>query len=269
MNNSHLWLDTAIKAAKAAGALVATMQKEPLDVISKGFRDVVTEADLAAQKLIKQIISEHHPEHGFVAEEDAAPTNAAETGFAADVPVWYIDPIDGTSNYSRLLPNFCVSLAVAVDGVMQAAVIYAPLHDELFTARKGAGAMLNGSPISVNEVSVLDETILAVDWSRDREERQAIMDMLQILAHEVRTVRSIGTAALAICWIACGRLEVYINFTLKAWDVAAAGLILEEAGGNMGGFAGNSFAITQPDSWQVSTNGHVHSTLLSTIPKSA
>lgn len=253
-------LAVAISAARAVGELALARQTTSLQVWQKGYRDFVTEVDLAAQDLIVTRIQEHFPGHQIVAEEGETAVPLWQNG-GNPVCTWIIDPIDGTSNYSRGWPNFAVSIALAVDGMPELGVVYDPVHEELYTAVSGAGSFCNGEPLQCSQVSDLAEAILAFDSSRDFEPRQQTLSLLNILAHEVRTIRAIGSAALALCWMANGRLDAYFNFNMKVWDVAAAGLILTEAGGMVSGGNGRAWQLNEPDTWAYCSNGLIHNAL--------
>jgi myo-inositol-1(or 4)-monophosphatase len=152
--------------------------------------------------------------------------------------IWIIDPVDGTTNYSRHLPNYCISIAAITrpssknaEPEILVGVIYDPMEDELFQAVAGQGAFLNETRIQVSSTGDLESAIIAVDWSHHPEQRQLTLDMIQKVAHQVQTLRAIGSAALTMAWVAAGRLDGYFNYNLKPWDVAAAQLLITEAGG--------------------------------------
>ncbi|MEM8858658.1 MAG: inositol monophosphatase family protein [Chloroflexota bacterium] len=230
---------------------------------SKGFRDVVTDADLASQNLITQMVLDRYPTHGFLSEEDdgSLPTKGNV--------IWVIDPIDGTSNFSRQSPLFCVSIAAAYpptdDGSLEfiTGVVLDPIRNEIFTASKNGGAFRNGQPISPSSVDDLNDAIVALDWPRDPEERNQILTLCNTVAHKTKTTRSIGTAALALCYVACGRLDVYYHMNLQPWDIAAAALILEEAGGSFSNFTGGQWRLGEKSA--LGTNGTLHTAFISLI----
>lgn len=252
--------------AREAGALAREKFGTNLEIDHKGFRDIVTEADYAAQRLITDRVRERYPGHGFVTEEED------ETLPGVEATNWLIDPIDGTTNYSRRLPLFCVSIAVAAGGdprhersEVLAGVIYDPMRDELFSARLGGGATLDGERIQVSDITALGEGIIAVDWSRHRRLRQSTLDVVVNLAHEVTNVRAIGSAALAMAWVAAGRYDGYINFNLNPWDVAAADLLVREAGGQLSDAEGGALKWSVKGGSCVATNGPIHEALLDGI----
>ncbi|MEM7532826.1 MAG: inositol monophosphatase family protein [Chloroflexota bacterium] len=227
------WRSVAEKAAREAGQIILQKREQPLQRISKGFRDLVTDADFAAQQCITEMVKTEFPTHGFLAEEEDA--ELPDVGDAR----WIIDPIDGTSNYSRHMTNFCVSIGVlSRDNQLVVGVIYDPLHDELFSATLGQGATRNRQSIHVSDIKELSEAALCLDWGRKFEERDLSLRTLSTLGHNVRTIRAIGSAALALAWIACGRLDAYLNYNLGAWDVAGGSLLVTEAGGTVSSMSG-------------------------------
>lgn len=247
VNNARL-LSVAKNAALAAGEQIRLMFDEPRMVTSKGPRDVVTDADLAAQAIITNMISEAFPDHGFLPEEenDELPT---------DGPIlWIIDPVDGTVNYSRWLPIFCVSIAavrneppLGTDDVLAAAV-YDPMLDEMFTATAGGPCLLEGSGLhgrllQTSAVEDLQDALIGIDWPLDAGLRQDALDLINGHGHEVNVFRSTGSATLSMAWVAAGRLDAYVNFQLKPWDVAAAGLLVKQAGGTVADLAGNPLVM--------------------------
>lgn len=252
------WQDAAATLARAAGALLRNKLVEPRRVQSKGFRDFVTDADFAAQKLITTGIREQFPEHGFIAEEENPDLPSAG-------PVrWLIDPVDGTSNYSRNIPNFCVSIATTVDDEVVIGVIYDPMHDELFSAVRGQGCRLNGEPAQVSTTTTLADAIIALDLGRsDAIRGQSTTAMLQ-LVHNVRSIRTIGSAALTLAWVAAGRIDAHLAFQLSPWDIAAGTLLVTEAGGQATNAHHAPLSLNGPTSCATS-NGRIHDPLLALI----
>lgn len=226
----------ACETAVSAGKLARELWAKPREISFKGFRDLVTDADVATQAQITQTIQRHFPKHGFLTEEDdsSLPT--------AGPIIWIIDPIDGTTNYSRQVPEFCVSIAACqpvADGYQPvAAAIYDPMRDELFSAAQGQGATLQaggGTPqtLHVSQIEKLEQAVFALDWSSTASTRTIVLEILNKFAEESYTVRSIGTAALAMAWVAAGRIDFYFNLRLRPWDVAAALLLAQESGGTV------------------------------------
>jgi myo-inositol-1(or 4)-monophosphatase len=248
-------LTAAKSIAREAGQLALDRFGGERVLTQKGFRDFVTDADYAAQTLIVQRVREQFPEHGFLAEEDD-PTLCDNAEF-----VWIIDPIDGTTNYSRNIPVFSVSIGIAQAGIPIVGVVFDPVRDELFWATSGGGAFVNDRPIAVSQIDTLADAIISHDWSRSAPMREKMLQIISRLAHQTRSIRAVGSAAIALCWVASGRVDAYLNVQLSAWDVAAGQLILTEAGGKMSGFNAEPFALNDPDSWALASNQLIHASL--------
>ncbi len=255
--------DTAEYAATEAGHLLRRKWAEPPLVSHKGFRDLVTDADLAVQERIRQIVAERHPAHCFLGEESGiGPTVSGRT---ADEPVWIVDPVDGTTNYSRQIPIFSISIGVAYQGQMIVGVIHDPLREELFRAVAGQGAYCGERRLFVSRIADPAGAILALDWGHAPEMRSSSVSLLNRLAHQVQTIRALGSAAIALAWVAAGRLDAYLNVDLKPWDVAAGGLILEEAGGRISRLDGGTSYWQEPTVPCLATNSLLHSPLLQIV----
>ncbi|MGB1252749.1 MAG: inositol monophosphatase family protein [Candidatus Promineifilaceae bacterium] len=246
----------ACEMALAAGKLIGDMAQKPLEVTTKGFRDTVTAADYAAQKLIVDLVRARYPEHGFIGEEE-------DDSLSDDAEVlWIIDPIDGTSNYARNVPLSTVSIAAAVNGVVVAGAIYDPSRGELFSAELNKGAWLNNTPIQVSPIDDIGNAIVSFDWSRSQANRERMLATLNNLAYEAKTLRSIGSAAIVMGWVAAGRIDVYFNFQLGAWDIAAGALIIAEAGGKVSGLDNSPFDVQDSNTWTAISNGKLHPVFL-------
>jgi len=260
-NTLQKWLIVAEQAARQAGELVQQKLQQPLELKSKGFRDLVTDSDLAAQQLIVNMVRENFPNHGFLAEEEDSSLQPGIDGIN-----WIIDPIDGTSNYSRQIPNYSVSIGISVDdeqGNREVAVgvIYDPSSEELFSAVRGQGSRVNGRKMEVSTIDTFSQARLAMDWCRAEAAREKDLQLLNKLAHRVQTVRSFGSAALGLAWVAAGRLDVYTNHVLSAWDMAAGSLLITEASGRISDMAGNPVSLTgQGD--VLATNSHLYRQML-------
>lgn len=243
--------------AVEAGQLLHEKWAQPRTITTKGFRDVVTDADLAAQAHITQRILAAFPGHGFVPEEQ-------DSTLPTSGPVlWLIDPLDGTSNYSRQLGSYCVSIAALQEGRILTSAIYDPQRGELFTAVVGRGAWLNGHPLTVAPTDQLGEAFLGVDWAHGRDERQRILDLVQQLGPQLRTIRAFGSAALALAWVAAGRLDAYLNVSLQPWDMAAGQLLIQEAGGQLTDENARPWHIHTR--FCLASNGHLHPILLKRV----
>jgi myo-inositol-1(or 4)-monophosphatase len=228
-------LSAATHAALDAGNLLRGKWLKPRQISEKGFRDLVTDADHASQALVVEMIQSRFPDHGFLVEEKVS-------GLPGSGPVvWVIDPVDGTTNYSRQLPIYSISIAAVKppsttnpdESEILAAVIYDPMQDELFQATAERGAFLNGARIQASGTADLEKAVIALDWSHDPQKRQTTLNMIQNIAHHIHTLRAVGSAALALAWVAAGRLDGYLNLNLKPWDVAAGKLLIEQAGGRV------------------------------------
>jgi myo-inositol-1(or 4)-monophosphatase len=250
--------------ALSAGKLVRQMWNEPREISEKGYRDLVTDADYASQDLITRAIQAAFPDHGFLTEEDD-PSLSTEGSV-----IWIIDPVDGTSNYSRHAPTYCVSIGAAVQHETRetggnryrpvAGAIYDPMRDELFSAAEGQPSRLNGRTITVSQVDTIDRSIISMDWSRDRQRRQRLLSVLRTVGQQAHTVRATGSASLTLAWIAAGRFDVYFNFGISPWDVAAAAVIIAQAGGLVTNASGQPWRLE--DGACVASNGALHQTFL-------
>lgn len=257
-------LNTACQIAYETGQLIREKWNQPRTIKSKGFRDLVTDTDIAAQKLITDAIQRQFPDHGFLTEED-------DSGLPTDGPViWVIDPVDGTTNFSRSVPTFCVSIgAVSNAGELLAGVVYDPMRDELFAAARNQGAWLHNQsgkqPIFVSQVDAFENTLFALDWSRQPHLRQLALNVLVKMAPQVQDVRAVGAAALALSWLAAGRIEGYVNLQLSPWDLAAACLIIQEAGGQISQPDGQTWHHSTQNSGVIASNGRIHPQLLAQV----
>jgi myo-inositol-1(or 4)-monophosphatase len=213
----------ALDAAFAAGRVLKNKFYGTRAVQSKGFRDIVTDADFAADRAARRMLLRAFPDHALVSEEDKTPPPRAEW-------VWIMDPLDGTTNYARQLPIFSISLALTRRGKPLVGVVYDPLRDECFFAERGRGAFLNGTPIRASKVKALEHAVLGFEFARDPAQRALGLKLLQHLSMQSITARVGGSAALSLCYVAAGRLDTYMQLSLSPWDVAAGILIAREAG---------------------------------------
>ncbi|MBI4786122.1 MAG: inositol monophosphatase [Chloroflexi bacterium] len=256
-------LQTAARAARAAGKILRAKFDATREITSKGKRDIVTDADFAADRAIRDILLGRFPQDRILSEEgDAAAWQAlwAETETNDDLAVWIVDPLDGTTNYARHHSIFCVSIALYQKRSVQAGVIYDCIHNELFVAERGRGATLNGKPIVATTTRILDDAVVGLEWGRAQSARRRTSELLAKLATRVMTVRSSGSAALSLCYVAAGRLDGYFHLSLAPWDVAAGALIAEEAGGCVTDPSGAPWTVHSKA--YVATNGPLHPTVL-------
>ena len=250
------YLAVAIEAAIAAGRLQLQYFRRELQVHKKGAIDLVTEADLAVEHDIRARVERHFPDHVFLGEE------AAHLGPAADSPFrWIVDPIDGTTNFVHGLPLFCVSIALQIEGRVEIGVVYAPVGNELFTAERGQGTRLNGVPIHVTrETSMIDALLVTGFPPQATDAHGEQLAIFGELMSRARAVRRLGSAALDLAYVAAGRFDAFWERSLHAWDVAAGTLLVEEAGGRVTTFGGDSF---DPFGGQIlASNGALHSQLV-------
>lgn len=226
---------TAYTAAWRAGQIVRDNYAKPKNVRQKkGPRDLVTDTDGAAQEAALTAIQEQYPNHTILAEE--APSVQPDEHGTWPIPpgvVWAVDPLDGTTNYTTGLPFVCVSVGVAIDREPVVGVIYDPLREEAIVAGRGLGATLNGQPLSPLPPTSLIESVAAVDWSHAPETREHMVRVVLALSRHCRTVRALGSAALAMAYVACRRVQLYANFGLQPWDTCAAAAIIQATGGEL------------------------------------
>ena len=218
----------ACDAAKAAGAVALAGFRGVLEIRSKGGTDIVTQYDNAAERVALDILKGRFPSHAFLAEESGiSGAQASKQNL-----VWMVDPIDGTHNYANQLPFWCVSVAVAsAAGAILACAIYDPLHDELFTATRGGGATLNGNPMHCAAKTNVGQAIVAYDIGHDPQISTRMVNLVAWVQPRVGKVRHLGSAALSLTYVAAGRLDAYYHLSLQPWDIAAALLLIQEAGG--------------------------------------
>ncbi len=257
------YLATALEAAAIAGDLLREKWPQDRQIHVKGPRDIVTDADFAAQNAIADLVRDRFPDHLFLGEE-----SRHDVSLDGPTPVWIVDPLDGTTNYSRHLPSFGVAVAVASDGQVQVGVVHDPLSRELFYAERGGGAFVRAGParaeaLSVSSVADLGEAVVGADWAHEPALRDQALQGLLRIAPACRTVRALGSAALGLAYVAAGRLDGYYHLSLQPWDVAAASLLVTEAGG----------ALTRPDGqpWHLghdqvaASNGRLHAAFVETL----
>ncbi|XP_053294860.1 inositol monophosphatase 1 isoform X1 [Pleuronectes platessa] len=232
---SDLWqnaMDHAVAIARKSGELVREALRDDRKVMTKSSSiDLVTKTDQKVEQLIIQSVREKFPSHRFIGEESVA---AGETCDLTDTPTWIIDPIDGTTNFVHAFPFVAVSIGFYVNKQSEFAVVFSCLEDKMFTARRGGGAFCNGEPLQVSDQEDVRQSIIATEFgsNRDVEAVDKIFSSLRnILCLPVQGVRSAGTAAINMCLVASGCVEAYYEIGVHVWDVAAASLIVSEAGG--------------------------------------
>lgn len=225
-NDAHeAILKRVVEAAHQAGELIKRYQAG-VAVDYKDGVEPVTAADLASDKLISQSLLGAYPDHRMLSEE-TAPADWTTAGF--DGPLWVVDPIDGTASYARRHRYVSIAIALAIDGVVQLGVVHAPYLNETFTAIKGQGAHLNGTPIAASHPPSLDRAVVSTGFPHQKEDLAPLLDRIHRLLSGCQDIRRAASPALDIAWVGAGRLDGHTE-TLHPWDVAAAGLIATEAG---------------------------------------
>jgi len=253
-----IFLTTAIEAVVRAGDLQMAHFGRAFQIDKKSAIDLVTEVDLAVERMFRALIAERFPDHQVLAEE---------MGGAASVPsgpCWVFDPIDGTTNYAHGLPIFCASLALEIDGVPELAAVYDPNRRELFTAERGGGAHLNGVPLHVSSAAQLVDSLLVTGFPYDVHARvDDIVGLFGAFVGRARAVRRLGSAALDLCWVAAGRMDGFWEADLKPWDVAGGALVVAEAGGRVTATDGSAF--TSRGGNVLASNGVIHDAMIDVI----
>jgi myo-inositol-1(or 4)-monophosphatase len=257
-----VWVPKASAIALDAGARLREFLAQGVETEYKGDVDLVTIADRTVEKLIRGRLTEAFPEHGIFGEEGTRERLEGEFR-------WYVDPLDGTTNFAHGFPQFCVSLGLEQrpltiepdqDGALVAAIIYDPMRDELFTAERGSGARLNGLPMHVSGTPELGEALVATGFPSRKRHDNPNIHFYQEFTLRSHGVRRAGSAALDLAYVASGRLDAFWEFNLNPWDTAAGILLIEEAGGRVTDFSGGHFRL---DSREIlASNGLIHNEML-------
>jgi myo-inositol-1(or 4)-monophosphatase len=253
------FLAVGVEAALAAGQIQRQFFRKDFDIQKKGVIDLVTEADLAVEQDIRARLARHFPTHTVLGEEAAQSAPDGASPFR-----WIVDPIDGTTNFAHGLALFCVSIALEIEGRVDVGVIYEPIGDELFTAERGEGARVNGRRMHVtSEASLIDSLVVTGFPPQSSSLRQTQLAAFAAFLARARAVRRLGSAALDLAFVAAGRFDGFWEHSLHAWDVAAGGIIVAEAGGLVTGFDGSPF---DPFAGQiVASNGALHPEMLAVL----
>jgi len=281
-------LEVAVTASRAAGEKIVDMLYSA-EVYEKSSKDLVTNADIAAQAIIFDIIANRFPAHQFVGEE--GPPTVARTGGLTSTPIvasiggpivdsaakkipevvssvippdcwcWVVDPIDGTVNYVHRFPNFAVSIALVRNGVSYVGVVYDPMADELFSAILGEGAHLNGQSIRCSGCERIDKSLIAASFPPNVQRGSVEIEQFIEVLVAAQSLRRLGSAALNLCYVACGRLDGYWAGKVRSWDVAAGVLIAEEALCKLTRMDGSRFELDRGD-LTVASSAQLHTELL-------
>ena len=252
-------LNFAIQMARDAGRILVDRQGHSLQVSNKGDIDLVTESDLASEKLIIERIRTHYPRHDILAEESGASDGARNDSQKSEWR-WIIDPLDGTTNYAHGYPCYCVSIALERAGKLEIGVVYDPTRDELFAAERGQGATLNDRRIRVSEVAELNSSMLCTGFPYNVRERTDFARHFAAFTMRAQAVRRDGSAAIDLAYVACGRFEGFWEDGLNPWDVAAGALLIEEAGGLVTDFKAGPVSIYKPK--VLASNGLIHEDMI-------
>ncbi|WP_109484429.1 inositol monophosphatase family protein [Occallatibacter savannae] len=259
---TNTWTAKASEIAREAGARLREFFAQGVETEYKGDVDVVTVADRTVEKLIRMRLGEAFPEHGIYGEEGTRERLDGEFR-------WYVDPLDGTTNFAHGFPQFCVSMGLEqrgtgltdeVDGTLVAAVIYDPMRDELYEAERGKGATLNGKTIAVSKIATLAESLVATGFPSKKRHQNPNIHFYHEITLRSHGVRRAGSAALDLAYVAAGRLEGFWEFNLNPWDTAAGILLVEEAGGRVSNFGGGPFRLNSEET--LVSNGLIHEELV-------
>ena len=243
------YLTIAVDIAKEAGALLAQLFKRPQEISYKSEFNLVTEADRRSEALIIERLQSHFPKHAVVAEEGGGQKTGSDY-------CWYVDPLDGTTNFAHGFPVFCVSLGLAQRDELIAGVVYDPTRDELFAAERGAGAYLNNQRIHVSKIASLGESLLGTGFPVFAADHSLNIQLYYRFTRISHGIRRAGSAALDLCSVAAGRLEGFWELKLNPWDKAAGALMVTEAGGRVSDLLGGAFSLQKDEIF--ASNGLVH-----------
>jgi len=251
--SSH-YTAVAAEAALKAGAIQKARYGQSLEVEHKGVIDLVTDVDHACEEAILGVLRSRFPGHDIITEE----TDLERTGSRY---LWFVDPLDGTTNYAHGYPFFCSSVALTVDGRPTAGAVYDPIKDELFTGERGSGAFLNGRPMKVSSASELLCSLLVTGFPYDvRDDPEAKLRLFTRFMAQARALRRDGAAALDLCYVAAGRSDGFWEETLQTWDMMAGILMIEEAGGRVSRLDGSPIRLQADE--VLASNGLIHEPML-------
>jgi myo-inositol-1(or 4)-monophosphatase len=261
--NLHPMINVAIKAARAAGAIInrAALDVESVRISQKLVNDFVTDVDHASEKIIIETLLTAYPGHGIWAEESGQEHGAKDSEF-----VWIIDPLDGTTNFIHGLPVYCVSIALAVRGKVEQAVIYDPSRNDLFTATKGRGAYMNDRRLRVSKRIRMQECLISTGFPfRPTDDFNTYLQMMGDVMQRTAGLRRPGAAALDLAYVAAGFTDGFFEIGLQPWDVAAGSLLVTEAGGLVGNFTGEPNFLEQHEC--LAGNPRIYGQLVSLLGK--
>ncbi len=260
MATNSSFVPATSEIAREAGALLMEYfdQQVKVRIEYKGSADLVTIADRKSETLIRERILARWPDHDILGEEQGLHDAGSDYR-------WYVDPLDGTTNFAHGFPVFCVSMALEHKGERIAGVVFDPTRNEIFTAEKGSGAFLNGERMSVSAATSLEECLFATGFPSRKRHKNPNIFFYHQLTMRTHGVRRAGSAALDLCCVASGRFDGFWEFNLNSWDTAAGVLLVEEAGGRVTKLRGDPFHIDSRET--LATNGHIHDALMNEFEK--
>ena len=262
MSHNPLLVTTAVESVVRAGDMMMARLGSVGRIDKKGAIDLVTEVDVAIERMFRGLIATRFPTHAVLAEEMGGSPTIPEG------PCWVFDPIDGTTNFAHGVPIFCSSIALEVDGIAQIAAVYDPNRRELFTAERGRGAWLNGRPMRVSQAAVLVDALLVTGFPYDVHARlDEAIGLFRAFVGRARGVRRLGSAAIDLCYVAAGRLDGFWERGLSPWDIAGGALLVEEAGGRVTNLKGGVFASRGGE--VLATNSLIHEAMLDVIAQAS
>ncbi|MFO0869678.1 MAG: inositol monophosphatase family protein [Pirellulales bacterium] len=251
-------LIVAQRAARAAGDVVLRYYRDGVEMRGKQTYNLVSDADVEAERTIVELIRQSFPGHAVLAEEGhRAPSDAEH--------LWIVDPLDGTNNFAHHIPQFAVSIAYYRAGRPECGVVYQPMTDEWFVARRGCGAFHDGRAVQVSPSTRLDQALLGVGFFYDRDKimEATLAAIGELFRQQIHGIRRFGAASLDLCWVGLGRFDGFFEFELAPWDFAAGRLFVEEAGGRVTTCAGTELPLTK--SSVLATNGALHAAILDIV----
>jgi myo-inositol-1(or 4)-monophosphatase len=251
------FLATAVEAVVRAGEIQLARFGSVLHIDKKGAIDLVTEVDLEVERMFRALAASRFPEHDILAEE----MGGSEKGSRYR---WVFDPLDGTTNYAHGVPIFCSTLALEIDGEPVVGAVYDPNRRELFTAERGVGAWLNGQPLRVSTTETLIDALLVTGFPYDLDTRlDTLLGLFAAYLSRARAVRRLGSAAIDLCWVAAGRMDGFWEQGLRAWDIMAGALIVQEAGGRVTALDGGPWHAAVDHI--IASNGGIHDEMLAVV----
>ena len=248
------YLETAVDIARESGALLANFFERRVPFELKGDFDLVTEADRASEKLVVERLRSHFPSHGIIAEEGGGHEGSSEYR-------WYVDPLDGTTNFAHAFPMFNITLGLERAGELIAGVVYDPIRGEMFSAERGSGAWLNNRRIHVSKATRLADSLASTGFPSRKRHQNVNIHFYHQMAMASHGVRRTGSAAIDLAFVACGRLDAFWEFGLNPWDMAAGVLLVSEAGGRISDMSGALHGITS-SRHILADNGSIHEEVL-------